>query len=142
MMRNIDAVTHDVIGVAMRLHSQLGPGLLENVYEALLAGRLIAMGFQVDRQMPINLEFDGMTFSEVARTDLLIDKRLVVEVKSVERFHPVHAKQLLTYLRLLDLPVGLLINFGESRLKDGIRRLVNNHIDSYPSAPSAPLRET
>ncbi|MBA4747633.1 MAG: GxxExxY protein [Sphingopyxis sp.] len=141
-MRDIDAVTHDVIGVAMRLHSQLGPGLLESVYEALLAGRLINMGFQVDRQMPINLDFDGMTFSEVARTDLLIDKRLVIEIKSVERFHPVHAKQLLTYLRLLDLPVGLLINFGEAKLKDGIRRLVNNHIDSPSSASSAPLRET
>jgi GxxExxY protein len=141
-MRDIDSVTHDVIGVAMRLHSQLGPGLLESVYETLLAGRLIALGFQVDRQMPINLEFDGMSFSEVARTDLLIDGRLVVEIKSVERFHPVHAKQVLTYLRLLDLPVGLLINFGEVRLKDGIRRLVNKHTDSPSSASFAPLRET
>jgi GxxExxY protein len=141
-MRDIDDLTRDVIGVAIRLHSQLGPGMLESVYETLLAGRLVDLGFSVDRQMPIHLEFDGVNFSDVARVDLLIDKRLVLEIKSVERFHPVHAKQLLTYLRLLNLPVGLLINFGEVRLKDGIRRMVNNHIDLPRSASSAPLRET
>jgi GxxExxY protein len=112
------------------LHSQLGPGLLESIYEVLLAGRIAAAGLRVDRQMPINMEFDGMSFPEVARIDMMIDERVVVEIKSVERLHPVHAKQLLTYLRLLNQPVGLLINFGEARLKDGIRRVVNNHIDA------------
>lgn len=136
--RPIDEISHDVIGVATRLHSELGPGLLESVYETLLAGRLAAMGYQVDRQWPINIVFDGIDFREVARVDLLVDGRLVVEIKSADNLHPVHAKQVLTYLRLLHLPVGLLINFGETTLKQGIRRLVNDHKDS---AFSAPLRE-
>lgn len=137
-VRHIDEISHDVIGVAMRLHSELGPGLLESVYETLLAGRLAAMGYQVDRQWPINIVFDGVEFREVARVDLLVDERLVIEIKSTDNLHPVHAKQVLTYLRLLHLPVGLLINFGEATLKQGIRRLVNDHKDS---AFSAPLRE-
>lgn len=136
--RPIDEISHDVIGVAMRLHSELGPGLLESVYETLLAGRLAAMGYHVDRQWPINIVFDGIDFREVARVDLLVDGRLVVEIKSADNLHSVHAKQVLTYLRLLHLPVGLLINFGEATLKQGIRRLVNDHKDS---AFSAPLRE-
>ena len=137
MARHIDEISHDVIGVAMRLHSEIGPGLLESVYETLLAGRLSLMGYKVDRQLPINVKFDGIEFCDAARVDLLIDDRLVVELKSVETLHPVHAKQLLTYLRLLHLPVGLLINFGEMTLKQGIRRLVNDHKDSVSSAPSA-----
>lgn len=135
---HIDEISHDVIGVAMRLHSEIGPGLLESVYETLLAGRLGSMGYQVDRQRPIDVVFDGIEFREVARADLVIDDRLVVEIKSTENLHPVHAKQVLTYLRLLHMPVGLLINFGEPTLKQGIRRLVNDHKDSVPSAP---LRE-
>ncbi|QNO26470.1 GxxExxY protein [Sphingopyxis sp. OPL5] len=135
---HIDQISHDVIGVAMRLHSEIGPGLLESVYETLLAGRLAAMGYKVDRQWPINVVFDGIEFREVACADLVIDDRLVVEIKSTENLHPVHAKQVLTYLRLMHMPVGLLINFGEPTLKQGIRRLVNDHKDS---ASSASLRE-
>lgn len=127
MAQHIDQISHDVIGVAMRLHSEIGPGLLEGVYETLLAGRLAAMGYGVDRQWPINIIFDGIEFTEVARVDLLIDERLVVEIKSTDNLHPVHSKQVLTYLKLLHLPVGLLINFGEPTLKQGIRRLVNGH---------------
>lgn len=138
MAKHIDEISHDVIGVSMRLHRELGPGLLEGVYETLLAGRLASMGYKVDRQKPINMMFDGIEFRDVARIDLLVDERLVVELKSTESLHPVHAKQLLTYLRLMHLPVGLLINFGEVTLKQGIRRLVNDHKDS---ASSAPLRE-
>jgi GxxExxY protein len=138
MARHIDDVSHDVIGIAMRLHREIGPGLLESVYETLLAGRLAAMGYKVDRQWPINIVFDGIDFREVARVDLLIDDRLAVEIKSADAVHPVHAKQVLTYLKLLHLPVGLLINFGQATLKEGIRRFVNDHKDS---AISAPLRE-
>lgn len=138
MVQDIDRISHDVIGVAMRLHREIGPGLLESVYETLLAGRLGAMGYKVDRQWPINIIFDGIEFTEVARVDLLVDERLVVEIKSADAAHPVHSKQVLTYLKLLHLPVGLLINFGQVTLKDGIRRLVNNHKDS---AFSASLRE-
>lgn len=137
MAQHIDQISHDLIGVAMRLHSEIGPGLLESVYETLLAARLSMMGYKVERQKPISAIFDGIEFGEVARVDLLIEDRLVVEIKSVERLHPVHAKQILTYLRLLHAPVGLLINFGEATLKQGIRRLVIDHKDSVFSASSA-----
>ena len=137
-MKDIDAVSGDVLDVALRLHRDLGPGLLESVYEAVLAGRLVAMGYSVARQRAIDIEFEGLRFEAAFRIDLLVDDRLVVEIKSVERLLPVHAKQLLTYLRLTKQPVGLLINFGGDTLKEGVRRLVNNY---RPSAPSAPLRE-
>ena len=137
-MKDIDVVSGDVLDVALRLHRDLGPGLLESVYEAVLAGRLAAMGYPVVRQRPIDIAFEGLRFEAAFRIDLLVDDRLVVEIKSVERLLPVHAKQLLTYLRLTRQPVGLLINFGGATLKEGIRRLVNNH---RPSASSASLRE-
>jgi GxxExxY protein len=137
-MKDIDVVSGDVLDVALRLHRDLGPGLLESVYEAVLAGRLVAMGYTVARQRAIDIEFEGLRFEAAFRIDLLVDERLVVEIKSVERLLPVHAKQLLTYLRLTKQPVGLLINFGGATLKEGVRRLVNNY---RPSASSAPLRE-
>ncbi|MES3093748.1 GxxExxY protein [Sphingomonas aerolata] len=137
-MKDIDVVSGDVLDVALRLHRDLGPGLLESVYEAVLAGRLAAMGYPVVRQRPIDIAFEGLRFEAAFRIDLLVDDRLVVEIKSVERLLPVHAKQLLTYLRLTRQPVGLLINFGGATLKEGVRRLVNNH---RPSASSASLRE-
>jgi iron complex transport system substrate-binding protein len=137
-MKDIDAVSGDVLDVALRLHRDLGPGLLESVYEAVLAGRLVAMGYSVARQRAIDIEFEGLRFEAAFRLDLLVDDRLVVEIKSVERLLPAHAKQLLTYLRLTKQPVGLLINFGGDTLKEGVRRLVNNY---RPSASSAPLRE-
>jgi len=128
---NIDAISGDVIDIALRLHRDLGPGLLESVYETVLAGRLSAMGYTVARQRPIDIEFDGMRFDAAFRIDLLIEDQLLVEIKSVERLSAAHAKQLLTYLRLTKRPVGLLINFGGATLKEGIRRLVN---DYNPSA--------
>ena len=137
-MKDIDVVSGDVLDVALRLHRDLGPGLLESVYEAVLAGRLATMGYPVVRQRPIDIAFEGLRFEAAFRIDILVDDRLVVEIKSVERLLPVHAKQLLTYLRLTRQPVGLLINFGGATLKEGVRRLVNNH---RPSASSASLRE-
>ncbi len=137
-MRDIDLVSGDVVDVALRLHRELGPGLLESVYEMVLAARLVAMGYSVARQRSIDIEFEGVGIEGAFKIDLLVDERLVVEIKSVERLAPVHAKQLLTYLRLTGQPVGLLINFGGETLREGIRRLVNNH---NPSASSAPLRE-
>jgi len=139
VLKDIDRISGDVVDVAMRLHRELGPGLLESVYEAVLAARLRSMGYSVATQRAIDIEFEGVRVGCAFRIDLLIDERLLVEVKSVERLAPVHAKQLLTYLRLTGQPVGLLINFGGETLKEGIRRLVNNH---NPSASSAPLRET
>jgi 3-oxoacyl-[acyl-carrier protein] reductase len=99
-MKDIDVVSGDVLDVALRLPRDLGPGLLESVYEAVLAGRLIATGYPVARQRPIDIEFEGLRFEAAFRIDLLVDDRLVVEIKSLERLLPVHAEQLLTYLRL------------------------------------------
>lgn len=136
-MKLIDEVTSDVIGLAMRVHTALGPGLFESVYETVLAGKLKEIGYKTDRQMPINIEFEGTQFLNAFKVDLLIDQRLILEIKSVESASALHAKQLLTYLRLMKLPVGLIINFGCLSLKDGIRRVVNNHIDSATPANSA-----
>ena len=137
-MRPIDDITRDVIGIAMHIHRELGPGLLESVYEMVLAAKLHRLGYRVDRQRQINMEFDGLRFEAAFRIDILVDERLFVEIKSVEQIHKVHAKQLLTYLRLTRQPVGLILNFGAETMREGIRRLVNNHNDS---ASSAPLRE-
>lgn len=137
-MKDIDTISGDVLDVAIRLYRDLGPGLLESVYEAVLAARLAKMGYAVRRQRSVDIHFEGIEISGAFKIDLLVDDRLIIEIKSVERLLPVHAKQLLTYLRLTGQPVGLLINFGGETLKEGVRRLVNNH---RPSASSAPLRE-
>ena len=129
-MRDIDDVSGDVLGIAFRLHRDLGPGLLESVYEAVLAAKLQGLGYPVVRQEPIGIEFEGLRFEAAFRVDLLVDDRLLVEIKSVERLNAAHAKQLLTYLRLMKQPVGLLINFGGATLKEGVRRVVNGHIPS------------
>ena len=136
-MKHIDEVTRDVIGLSMRVHTALGPGLFESVYETVLAGKLIEIGYTVERQLPINIEFEGTQFPNAFKIDLLVDQQLIIEIKSVEKPSALHAQQLLTYLRLMNLPVGLVINFSCLTLKDGIRRVVNNHRDSAASAPSA-----
>lgn len=135
-MKHIDELTGDVIDVAMRLHRDLGPGLLESVYETVLAVKLEAIGYQVARQVPVAIEFEGLVFDPAFRIDLLVDNRLLLEVKSVEKLTAAHGKQLLTYLRLTKQPVGLLINFAGATLKEGLRRIVNNY---DPSAPSPRL---
>ena len=129
-MKDIDAVTGDVIDVALRIHRGLGPGLLESVYETVLAGKLVRMGYTVDRQKPIDIEFEGLRFDAAFRVDLLFDRRLLVEIKSVEALGNAHLKQLHTYLRLTKLPVGLLINFAGATLKEGLKRVVNEHVPS------------
>ena len=129
-MRDIDAVSGDVLDLALRIHRELGPRLLESVYEIILAGRLMAAGYSVSRQHPVDIDFDGHRFPAAFRVDLLVDRRLVVEIKSIDRLGAVHGKQLLTYLRLLKQPVGLLINFGGDTLKEGVRRVVNDHRSS------------
>lgn len=125
-MQDLDAITGQIVDASLSIHKSLGPGLLESVYETVLARGLGRRGFQVDRQKPIRFEYDGMVFEEGFRTDLLVDHRVIVEVKSVQQLAPVHSKQLLTYLRLMHLPVGLLINFGAATLKEGLCRIVND----------------
>jgi GxxExxY protein len=125
--RPVDEVSGSVVDECIRIHRELGPGLLESVYETVLAGALQRGGLIVDRQVPVDIEYDGMRFPAAFRLDLLVDKQLIVEIKSVERLQNLHAKQLLTYLRLTNRPVGLLLNFSGETMKEGIRRVVNNH---------------
>ena len=127
----IDSISGDVLDIALRVHRELGPGLLESVYEMIMAAKLAAIGYQVERQRPIDIEYDGLKFEAAFRIDLLVGGRLLVEIKSTERLSPAHGKQLLTYLRLTRQPVGLLINFGGATLKEGVKRVVN---DYRPSA--------
>jgi iron complex transport system substrate-binding protein len=136
MDRDLDEITGAIVDAAYRIHTGLGPGLLESVYEAVLSRDLMRRGFHVERQKLVTFNFDGMRFDEGLRLDLLVEEMVVVELKSVESLAPVHGKQLLTYLRLLDLPVGLLINFGSPRLRDGLQRIANG----YTPSPNAPPR--
>ena len=121
----LDDITGEIVDAAFMLHTGLGPGLLESVYETVLARELLRRGLQVERQKPVSFHYDGLDFNDGFRVDLMVESRVIVEIKSVERLAPVHSKQLLTYLRLLNLPVGLLINFGAPTLKDGLHRIVN-----------------
>jgi iron complex transport system substrate-binding protein len=122
-----------VVDSAYRLHRELGPGLLESVYELILAQMLAKRGLQVERQKSMPFAFEGIRFDDCLRVDLLVESSVIIELKSIEALAPVHSKQLLTYLRLSGLPLGLLINFGAPTLKQGIKRVVNNHPPKYPS---------
>lgn len=124
---NIEELSAVVVDAAFHLHAGLGPGLLESVYEAVLARALERRGLLVERQKIVSFEFDGMRFDDGLRVDLLVNGVLVVELKSVETLAPVHFKQVLTYLRLMNLPLGLLINFGCATFREGCKRIVNNH---------------
>jgi len=126
---NVEELSAAVVDAAFHLYRDLGPGLLESVYEAVLTRLLQDRGLSVVRQQPVPIEFAGLRLNEGFRADLVVDESLVIELKSVEQFAPVHAKQLLTYLRLMHLPLGLLINFGAPTFKDGVKRVVNNHRD-------------
>jgi iron complex transport system substrate-binding protein len=141
----LDDTTGIIVEAAYRLHVEVGPGLLESVYETILARDLARQGLRVARQVPISFTYDGMLFQDAFRVDLLVEDRVIGEVKSVEKFNPVHPKQLLTYLRLMQRPVGLLINFGTPTLKEGLRRIVNRlETSASPrlrvNQPSVPAR--
>lgn len=126
-MRDIDEITGIIVDTAYKLHIQLGPGLLESVYEMVMAKELERQGLKVERQKPISIEFDGLFFEEGFRVDLLVDDRVIVELKSVEILAPIHFKKVLTYLKLIDQPVGLLINFGAVKMKEGLHLIVNGY---------------
>ena len=118
-----------IVDCAVRLHQALGPGLLESVYEATLARMLEKRGVQVVRQVPVPIEYEGERFDEGFRADLLVEGKVIVELKSVEKASPAHKKQLLTYLRLTGLKLGFLLNFGEALMKDGITRTINGTLE-------------
>ena len=135
-MDGLDDITGAIVHQSLRIHRDVGPGLLESVYEALLAGALERRGLLVERQAVIRFEYDGILFDEGFRADLLVERRVIVELKSVERLARVHPKQLLTYLRLAGLQAGLLINFGAATLKEGLHRVVND----LPASASPRIR--
>ena len=125
----LEKLASEAVDCAFVIHRKLGPGLLESVYEALMARSLETRGLCVERQKSISFTFEGIKFEDGLRVDLLVESKLLVELKSVECIAPVHSKQVLTYLRVLEMPLGLLINFGSATIKDNIRRIVNNHTD-------------
>jgi iron complex transport system substrate-binding protein len=126
-MMELERIASICVDKGFHLHRDIGPGVLESAYEALLYESLRRDGFQVTRQGLVSIEHDGIVIEQGFRYDLLVEDKLLIEVKSVDRHAPVHAKQLLTYLRLMNLPLGLLMNFGLGTFKKGIHRLVNSH---------------
>jgi GxxExxY protein len=126
---NENEIARRVLDSAFLVHTKLGPGLLESVYEVALAHELRKLGFEAERQKPMPIRYDGILFEEGYRTDLLVDGKVIVELKSVGALSAVHAKQVLTQLRLSELKLGLLINFGEAHLKNGIKRIINGQLD-------------
>ena len=121
----LNDVTAQIVNAAYQIHQQLGPGLLETVDEVILAHELRKRGLRVRRQVPVPVEYDGLKFDEGFRLDLLVEEAVIVEIKSVEKNHPVHPKQLRTHLVLAKLQLGLVLNFGLERMKAGITRIVN-----------------
>ena len=120
-----DEIGEIVVDAALDIHRNLGPGLLESVYEVVLAHALTERGLIVERQVAVPIEYSGMRFNEGFRADIVIEGKVILELKSVEKIRKVHKKQLLTYLNLSGLKLGFLLNFGEALMKEGIARIVN-----------------
>ena len=128
-MHSVDELASNTVDCGFHIHDELGPGLLESVYEIVLAQALVDRGLVVARQQPIAIRFREMASADAFRADLIVDGRLIVEIKSIEKSHPVHSKQLLTYLRLTKQPLGLLMNFGCATFREGVKRVANGHKD-------------
>jgi len=118
-----------IVNCAVRLHQEIGPGLLGSVYEAVLARRLSREGLKVARQVPVKILIDGEAFEEGFRADLIVEDKVIIELKSVEAANPSYKKQLLTYLKLTGLRLGYLLNFGDSLMKNGITRTINGNLE-------------
>ena len=122
-------IAKQILDCAFLVHTKLGPGLLESVYEVVLAHELAKKRLVVERQKPMPIIYDGIRFDQAYRADLLVNSKVIVELKSAESLLPLHAKQVLTQLRMSGLKLALLINFGEAHLKNGIKRLINGQLD-------------
>ena len=127
--RDVNRVTHEIIGAAIEVHRELGPGLLASAYEACLAFELAQRGLNVEQQTPLPVVYREVRLECGYRLDLMVEDMVIVEIKAVEKLTPVHDAQVLSYLRLANCCVGLLINFNVKVLKDGIRRLVNHFVE-------------
>lgn len=130
-------ITGTIVDAAMKVHTTLGPGLLESVYEKCLKHELVKRGLRVESQIWVAVIYDGMEIEGGYKIDLLVEGNVIVELKVVEQLLDIHKAQLLSYMKLSRKQVGLLINFNVVHLRDGIRRLVNHYQSSAPSAPSA-----
>ncbi len=127
-------ISKHILDAAFRVHTKLGPGLFESVYEVIMAYELKKKDLVVERQKPMPIVYDDIRFDEAFRSDMVVDRKVIPELKSVEALLPVHAKQVLTQLRLSGLKLGLLINFGEAHLKNGIKRIINGKLDDENSS--------
>lgn len=123
----MERIARIAVNCGYRVHKDVGPGLLENAYEALMEEALKQAGLRVRRQVPITMNYNGVRVENAFKIDLLIEEILVLELKSIERHAPVHCKQVLTYLRLMELPLGLLMNFNQATFKDGLKRVANDY---------------
>ncbi|TGK06038.1 GxxExxY protein [Leptospira selangorensis] len=126
-MDNINEITKEIIDAAIKIHKQIGPGLLESVYEMVLVRELQLRKLKIETQKYISFEYEGMVFKNAFKIDVLVEETVLIEIKSLEKILPVHSKQLLTYLKLMNNPVGILLNFGMALMKDGIHRIVNQY---------------
>ncbi len=124
---DLETLGKELVDSAYKVHTELGPGLLESVYEVSLSYELARRGFKVQRQVPMKIKYEDIYFDEGFRADIIINDLVIIELKSVEKLHPVHKKQLLTYLKLTGKNLGFLINFGETLIKNGITRIVHNY---------------
>ena len=120
-------ISGDIVDAAIKLHQRLGPGLLESAYEMILAAELVRRGHKVERQVPVSFEYDGMKFDDAFRADMIVDEQIVVELKATEQRNPVFPRQLKTYLVLMNKHLGLLLNFGQAKMVNGIERIVNGY---------------
>lgn len=132
-MKDIEEIARVAIDCGFHLHKEIGPGLLESVYEALLFEALREQGLHISRQVVVPIKYKNVVVNNAFKADLIVENILIVELKSTERMAPVYGKQLLTYLRLMSLPLGLLMNFGMYSFKDGIKRIANNYYRNLKS---------
>ncbi len=123
---NYNDLSYAIIGTAMEVHNNLGPGLLEKVYRHALAYELRAKGYNVDVEVPIALNYKGLHINEACRADIIVNNQIIIELKATETNNGIYAKQLFTYLKLTGLRLGLVINFNQIKLSDGITRVINN----------------
>jgi GxxExxY protein len=133
----LDSITRRIIGAAIEVHRRLGPGLLESAYEACLAYELRQVGYKIEQQKPLPIVYKDVKLDCGYRLDLVVEDSVIVEVKAVDQLAPIHEAQLLSYLRLSEMRVGLIINFHVRVLKNGLKRIVNDYPDSALSAVSA-----
>ena len=133
-MSEVERIATIAFETGLAIHRAVGPGLLESAYETILAEKLRALGLHVDRQVPIDIEFEGIEIKEAYRLDLLVEQSLIIEIKAAERTLPVHSRQVLTYLKFSGVSLGFVMNFGMATFMEGVRRLVLNHPTSYSSS--------